>query len=120
MSRWSTPARVRPRWRLTWRPSEREKQGFEYGPRVEGGIAVAPRTFGRFAGQLIAPDEHSGRIFAFDRHGRTRVVSQYRFPAGGDIGVESVGFVPPGFDRRGAKTEPKLMDGVATGQIPFL
>ena len=72
------------------------------GPRVEGGIAVAPRTFGRFAGQLIAPDEHSGRIFAFDRRGRTRVVSQYRFPAGGDIGVESVGFVPPGFDRRGA------------------
>ena len=66
------------------------------GPRVEGGIAVAPRTFGRFAGQLIAPDEHSGRIFAFDRRGRTRVVSQYRFPAGADIGVESVGFVPPG------------------------
>ena len=27
----------------------------EGGPRVEGGIAVAPRTFGRFAGQLIAP-----------------------------------------------------------------
>ena len=72
------------------------------GPRVEGGIAVAPRTFGRFACQLIAPDEHSGRIFAFDRRGRTRVVSQYRFPAGGDIGVESVGFVPPGSDRRGA------------------
>ena len=72
------------------------------GPRVEGGIAVAPRTFGRFAGQLIAPDEHSGRIFAFDHRGRTRVVSQYRFPAGGDIGVESVGFVPPGFDCRGA------------------
>jgi hypothetical protein len=72
------------------------------GPRVEDGIAVAPRTFGRFACQLIAPDEHSGWIFAFDRRGRTRVVSQYRFPAGGDIGVESVGLVPPGSDRRGA------------------
>ena len=75
-------------------------------PRVEGGIAVAPRTFGRFACQLIAPNEHSGRIFAFDRRGRTRVVSQYRFPAGGDIGVESVGFVPPGSDRRAPLTSP--------------
>ena len=33
-------------------------------PRVEGGIAVAPATFGRFAGDLIAPGETSGRIFA--------------------------------------------------------
>ena len=32
----------------------------------------------------------------------TRVISRYRFPAGGDMGVESVGFVPPGFDPRGA------------------
>jgi hypothetical protein len=30
-------------------------------PRVEGGIAVAPGSFGRHAGQLIAPDEVGGR-----------------------------------------------------------
>ena len=81
------------------RSLERHSPGRAAG---QGEIAVAPRTLGRFAGQLIAPDEHSGRFFAFDRRGRTRVISQYRFPAGGDIGVESVGFVPPGFDRRGA------------------
>jgi hypothetical protein len=73
------------------------------GPRVEGGIAVAPRTFGRFGGRLIVPDELGGRLFAIDGRGRTtRVAPNFRFPAGGDIGVESVGFVPPGFDRRGA------------------
>ena len=38
-------------------------------PRVEGGIAVAPSSFGRFGGDLIAPDEHSGRIFAFSPTG---------------------------------------------------
>lgn len=74
----------------------------EGGPRVEGGIAVAPRTFGRFAGRLIAADEHDGRLFAIDGQGRTtRLLPRFRFPYGGDVGVESVGFVPPGFDGRG-------------------
>jgi hypothetical protein len=36
-------------------------------PQVEGGIAVAPATFGRFAGDLIAPGEVSGRVFAIPR-----------------------------------------------------
>jgi hypothetical protein len=63
-------------------------------PLVEGGIAVAPRTFGRFGGALIAPDEHSGRLYAFRPDGRTRLVVNSGVPAGGDIGVESVGFVP--------------------------
>jgi hypothetical protein len=31
-------------------------------PLVEGGMAVAPRSFGRFGGRLIAVDEFSGRI----------------------------------------------------------
>ena len=74
----------------------------EGGPRVEGGIAVAPRSFGRFAGHLIAADEHEGRLFAIDGRGRTiRMLPGFRFPYGGDVGIESVGFVPPGFDRRG-------------------
>jgi hypothetical protein len=75
----------------------------EGGPRVEGGIAVAPRTFGRFGGQLIVPDELGGRLIAIDNVGRTtRMLPNFRFPYGGDVGVESVGFVPPGFDHRGA------------------
>jgi hypothetical protein len=74
----------------------------EGGPRVEGGIALAPRTFGRFAGQLIAPDEVGGKLIAIDSRGRSEVLIDYPFPAGVDIGPESLGFVPPGFDRRGA------------------
>jgi hypothetical protein len=72
------------------------------GPRVEGGIAVAPRTFGKFAGDLIAPDENTGRIFAFGPKGGVALVAASGLPAGGDIGVEGVGFVPPGLGRGAA------------------
>lgn len=71
------------------------------GPRVEGGMAVAPRTFGRFAGDFIAADEATGRIYAFSPRGPVQLVAQPVLAAGGDIGVESLGFVPLGFDRRG-------------------
>ena len=60
------------------------------GPRVEGGIAVAPRSFGRFAGQLVVLDEVGGRLLAIDNRGQSRPLADYRFPAGGDIGPESV------------------------------
>jgi hypothetical protein len=69
---------------------------------VEGGIAVAPRTFGRFGGMLIAVDEVTGRIYAFGRGGRVRLLAQPGLPAGGDIGVEAVGFVPSKLGRHGA------------------
>ncbi len=71
-------------------------------PHVEGGIAVAPRTFGRFGGKLIAVDEVTGSIYAFGSGGGVRLVAESGLPAGGDIGVESVGFVPPRLGRRGA------------------
>ena len=71
-------------------------------PHVEGGIAVAPRTFGRFGGTLIAVSEVTGRIYSFGPGGRVRLVAESGLPAGGDIGVESVGFVPPKLGRRGA------------------
>lgn len=71
-------------------------------PHVEGGIAVAPRAFGRFGGTLIAADEATGRIYAFGPGGRVRLVTESGLPAGGDIGVESVGFVPANLGRRGA------------------
>jgi hypothetical protein len=72
------------------------------GPRVEGGMAVAPRSFGRFAGELIAPDELSGRVFAFGPGGGVHLVVVSGLPAGGDIGVEGVGFVPPRLGPGGA------------------
>jgi hypothetical protein len=66
-------------------------------PTLEGGIVVAPASFGRFAGQLIAPDEKSGRILAIASSGRASLVADSGLPHGGDIGVESGGFVPPRF-----------------------
>jgi hypothetical protein len=66
-------------------------------PALEGGIVVAPQSFGRFAGDLIAPDERSGRILAIAPGGRARLVARSGIPHGGDIGVESAGFVPRGF-----------------------
>jgi hypothetical protein len=66
-------------------------------PKVEGGIAVAPASFGRFAGDLIAPDENSGRVYAISPAGRSSLVADSGLARGGDVGVESAGFVSPGF-----------------------
>jgi hypothetical protein len=63
-------------------------------PRVEGGIVVAPSGFGRYGGDLIAPGETSGRIFAITPRGASRLVANSGLPHGNDIGVESAAFVP--------------------------
>jgi hypothetical protein len=64
------------------------------GPPVEGGIVVAPATFGEFGGDLIAPNETSGRVYAVTPSGRVVILARSGLPAGGDIGVESTGFAP--------------------------
>lgn len=66
-------------------------------PPVEGGIAVAPLGFGRFGGQLVAPDEHNGNIYAISASGKTTLLAHSSLPNGGDIGVESLGFLPARF-----------------------
>src|SRR5438132_254034 len=53
--------------------------------------------FGAFGGWLIAPDENSGRVLAVDPLGQVALVNVPNLPTGGDTGVESEGFVPPGF-----------------------
>jgi hypothetical protein len=65
--------------------------------RMEGGIAVAPASFGRFGGDLIAPDELSGNVYAVAPSGRTAGVIASGLPHGQDVGVESEGFVPAAF-----------------------
>jgi hypothetical protein len=70
-------------------------------PPFEGGIAVAPSTFGQFAGDLVAPDENSGQMWAIDPSGAATLIAVPNLPTGGDTGVESVGFVPPGFSAGG-------------------
>jgi hypothetical protein len=70
-------------------------------PRLEGGLAVAPTGFGQLGGQLIATDELSGKIYAITTTGAVSVVTTPKLPTGGDVGVESVGFVPAGFTSHG-------------------
>jgi hypothetical protein len=66
-------------------------------PAMEGGIAVAPASFGRYGGDLIAPSETSGLLYAIAPDGTVATVAVSGLPRGGDIGVESAGFLPPGF-----------------------
>ena len=80
-------------------------------PEVEGGIVVAPASFGIFAGQLIAPDERSGTIYAIDARGVVTTVAHSGLPHGGDIGVESEGFVPAGFSRESAYLADRSVPG---------
>jgi hypothetical protein len=71
-------------------------------PRMEGGIEVAPESFGRYGGDLIAVDEVSGNVVAIGPDGHAAVIVASGVPSGPDIGVESVGFVPKGLFERGA------------------
>ena len=66
-------------------------------PTVEGGLEIAPPSFGAFGGMLIAPDELSGNIYAIGADGSSRTVAASGLPKGADIGVEAVGFVPHGW-----------------------
>ncbi len=63
-------------------------------PAMEGGMVVARARFGRFGGDLIAADEASGRVYAVDPSGKAVPMVRSGLP-GGDVGVESAGFVPP-------------------------
>jgi hypothetical protein len=65
-----------------------------HAPRVEGGIAVAPSSFGRYGGDLIAPDELTGNIYAISPSGQVSLVANSGLAHGQDIGTESEGFVP--------------------------
>lgn len=81
-------------------------------PALEGGMVVAPASFGRYGGDLIAPDERTGRVFAIRPDGSTATLVISGLPRGGDIGVESEGFVPRGF---GPGTAAYLADRFSRG-----
>lgn len=70
-------------------------------PRLEGGLAVAPPTFGAFGGSLIGVDERGGTIVAVRAEGTSELVAS-GLPSGPDTGPDSAGFVPPGFRQGGA------------------
>jgi hypothetical protein len=73
----------------------------ENAPLIEGGMEVAPQVFGDHGGDLIAADENSGDVVFIRFDGTSGVLIRPDLPAGPDIGVESVGFLPPGFIGRG-------------------
>jgi len=73
----------------------------ESAPLVEGGMEVAPQLFGEHGGDLIAADENTGNVIFIRFDGTSGVLIKPDLPAGPDIGVESVGFTPPGFIGRG-------------------
>jgi hypothetical protein len=83
-----------------------------HAPAMEGGIAVAPASFGHYAGDLIAPNETSGRVYAIRPDGTVVTLAVSGLPHGGDIGVESAGFVPPRF---GAGDAAYLADRYSKG-----
>jgi hypothetical protein len=70
-------------------------------PRMEGGMEVAPQMFGQHGGDLIGADEISGDLIFIRFDGTSGVLINSGLPAGPDVGVESVGFTPPGFIGRG-------------------
>ena len=80
-------------------------------PVAEGGIVVAPASFGPFGGDLIVPDELGGRVIAIDPQGQATTIVASGLPAGGDVGVESAGFVPPGFERGAAYLADRFVSG---------
>jgi hypothetical protein len=57
-------------------------------------MAVAPTSFGRYAGDLIAPDELTGNIYAISPTGHASLIANSGLAHGQDIGTESEGFVP--------------------------
>jgi hypothetical protein len=73
-----------------------------HAPVMEGGIAGAPASFGRYGGDLVAPGETSGRVVAIRPDGSVVTLVVSGLPNGGDIGVESAGLVPPGSGASGA------------------
>lgn len=69
-------------------------------PLMEGGVAVAPEEFGVHAGELIGADEISGDVVFVRADGQSGVLVKSGLPAGQDVGVESVGFLPAEFTNR--------------------
>jgi hypothetical protein len=80
-------------------------------PHLEGGLVVAPAGFGTVGGDLLAPDELQGRVLVLGPDGSVRDLITPVRPAGPDIGVESLGFVPSPL--RSAYVADRLVPGNA-------
>ena len=68
---------------------------------LEGDMVVAPTGFGPYGGNLLLTDEFSGKILSVAPGGTVAVVLKTPLPAGMDITMHGLGFVPDGFTERG-------------------
>jgi len=80
-------------------------------PALEGGMIVAPASFGRYGGDLIAPNERNGLVYAIRPDGTVATLATSGLPHGGDVGVEAQGFVPPGFGSAAAYLSDRFSRG---------
>jgi len=70
-------------------------------PRMAGGLAVSPPLFGDHGGDLIGVDAVSGDVIFVRFDGTSGVLVASELPAGPDVGVSAVGFIPPDYLQRG-------------------
>jgi hypothetical protein len=75
---------------------------WEVPQRIEGGLAIAPPAFGGYPGYLLGADEATGNVYAVGPGGVSTTIATPPAAFGGDIGVESLGVVPPGMTPNGA------------------
>ena len=69
-------------------------------PPIEGGMAVATQMFGQHGGDLIGVDEVSGDVVFIRFDGTNGVLINPGLPAGPQLGLGGVGFIPVDFIRR--------------------
>lgn len=70
-------------------------------PRMAGGMAVAPQLFGDHGGDLIGVDAVSGDVIFVRFDGTSGVLVASELPAGADVGVSAMGFMPADYLQRG-------------------
>src|SRR5256884_6782010 len=75
-------------------------------PSLEGGFAVAPAGFGTHAGELGAPDENSGALWAGSAAGHSGVLGASRLPPCGAIRGGSRAFGAPRLPAPGGPGHP--------------
>ena len=79
-----------------------------HAPRVEGGIAVAPSSFGPYAGDLIAPNELTGNIYAISPTGHASLIGNSAWHTGRTSAPRAKGSCPLDMRMHSYPTEAPL------------
>jgi hypothetical protein len=87
-----------------------------HAPAIEGGIAVAPASFGRYGGDLVAAGEASGRIFAVAPDGAVVTLAASGLPSGAISAWRPPASCRPGSWAATLPTSPTATPGVTGTQ----